>query len=839
MAQDIIEKTLGKVSQNNPMSIEKGSCVTAQNCVFVRDGVAENRRGYYWTYKVSTVDPSSATAKQFLVYQNGHIINTDIGKLICTDVNDTVSIKSGTYLPPTNTKMRSAESNRNLYLTTSAGVKRISDMTTTAAVKAGLDRPTVTTLTYGAAAGGFLATNTGCAYRAVFARYDVWNNLYTSEASLRNVVNNTGAVGNVTVRVYLTSDITTADLVQIYRTSTATIALITDDVAGDEMGLVYQVNPTSTDITNGYIEFTDALVDALRGESLYSNASQQGAAQENGLPPLCKDLALFKGSMCFSNTETKHLLSFSLIATGSLTGKTLKVKNGTVTVTINFGAAEDSATCTAKVFATGIAAYDIAETAKSICKVLNLYASNTIVNAYYVSSSSDLPGKIELSVKTIGDVSFYLEASDTAIKTMFSPQPPTSGPATATTSSNDTRLNGLYVSKSNQPEHVPALNYYLVGANNKQIKRIAALRDSLIILKEDGVYRMVGNGPSDFSITPLDNTVIIKGQDSVAVLGNQVFALTNQGIVSISDSGVVIVSRDIEPDIQHILTYSDLDTWACGVGYEADRHYILSTTELSSDTAFNICYVFNYLTQSWSTWDYGFNAGIVDPYAGNFLFSKTDNTKVYSERKANTDADYQDEEAAVTITALGTDSATITYTGLPKAGDVLEQGTTNVLIDAVEVVTTNTYLVSFTSLTPSDWTTGAANLFPGVNMIIKYHPWHGGNPHGLKQVRSVTYFPDPVGTRSSASSIVATIDSNFDNDSEEVTIVGQSGSWGLSWGETPWGGGGSQIFPTLIPRNKSYCAFLNVGFKHVNARERVAICAVAFNFEGVGDKVGR
>jgi hypothetical protein len=838
VAQDIIEKTLGKVSQFNPMSVEKGSCIVAENCVFEREGVAENRRGHAYYAEVGAAP--ATVVKQFLTYLDTTLIHYD-SKIAFDNGTSSPTDYGGSYDAPTGSKIRSAESNRNLYFTTSEGIKRISNVTGTAAVKAGLSRPTVTTLAL-TGASGFLADNTGVAYRACFVRYDTWGNTYTSEPSLRNVINSftTGGTRNVTVRIYLTGEITTSDLVQVYRTSGTTVAAATDDNAGDECALVYQINPTSTDITNGYIEFTDSIVDALRGASLYTNASQQGAAQENGLPPLCYDTALFKGSMCFAQTATKERLSVALIATASLTGKTLLIKNGTSTITMAFGAAENAATPQAKVFATGIAAYDIAETAKSICKMLNLYSSNSMVNAYYQSGSGDLPGKILLEGENLGDAEFYLEASDTAIAGMFSPQPPTTGPATATTSANDTRLNGLYVSKPNQPEHVPALNYYLVGANNKKIKRIAALRDSLIILKEDGVFRLVGGSPSDFSITPLDNTVILKADNSVVVLGNQVFALTNQGIVSISDSGVVIVSRDIEPDIKNLLSYTDLEDYCFGIAYETDRHYILSTKETSSDTEFNICYVYNYLTQAWSTWTFGISAGIVEPTIGKLFFSKTNLNIVYKERKDNADTDYQDPEFAITITAIGTTSVTFTSSTTPNAGDVIEQSGQSELITSVVANGTGDYTCQISGLIPSLWAAGAAYVYPGVDMTIKYHPWHAGAPHMLKQVRSVSYFPDPVGSRSSASSIVATVESNFDNSTDEITVDGQAGSWGGSaWGSTPWGGGTGQFFPTLIPVNKSYCAFLMVGFKHINARERISVCTVGLNFEVVGDRVGR
>jgi len=123
---------------------------------------------------------------------------------------------------------------------------------------------------------------------------------------------------------------------------------------------------------------------------------------------------------------------------------------------------------------------------------------------------------------------------------------------------------------------------------------------------------------------------------------------------------------------------------------------------------------------------------------------------------------------------------------------------------------------------------------------VKYHPFFAESPHTLKQGRSIAYFPDPVGTQSTATSITVLFESNFDSDVTEVLVEGSASNWGSGgWGQFPWGGGGAQYFPTLIPRNKSYFSLLFHGFKHSNAREKCTICTVGINFEQVSDKVGR
>ena len=58
--------------------------------------------------------------------------------------------------------------------------------------------------------------------------------------------------------------------------------------------------------------------------------------------------------------------------------------------------------------------------------------------------------------------------------------------STDAVSSNEQKINRVYYSKFQQPEAVPLLNYFDVGAADKAILRIFPLRDSLFVFKEDG-----------------------------------------------------------------------------------------------------------------------------------------------------------------------------------------------------------------------------------------------------------------------------------------------------------------------------------------------------------------
>jgi hypothetical protein len=148
------------------------------------------------------------------------------------------------------------------------------------------------------------------------------------------------------------------------------------------------------------------------------------------------------------------------------------------------------------------------------------------VYGYYVSSYSDLPGKMVLEERGIGGTSFSIICS--AHGSAFNPSLPTSG--VTVSSSNDANKHYIAFSKYQQPEAVPYVQSIPVGSSVFGIDRILPLRDSLIILKKDGVFRLVGTDKTSFSIIPLDTTAPVISADSAVVLNNSVVSLTSQGV---------------------------------------------------------------------------------------------------------------------------------------------------------------------------------------------------------------------------------------------------------------------------------------------------------------------
>lgn len=652
-----------------------------------------------------------------------------------------------------------------------------------------------------------------------------------------------GTAATVTPTIRLPADALSTDVLECYRTAVST-ASGTADTAGDEMALVYQV-PCGGSST---VSFTDILNDALRGATLYTSPSQETITQANERPPLAKDIALFRNDYLFyANTSTKQRQYFSLVAASPLVGTAYKFTvNG---VDFSFSSSENAATGTVAVSNTGIVATDIDATARSLVRVINAYASNTTVYASYLSGPSDVPGQIMLEERGVGGANFSITVSNAAIATAFvasGVNPPTA-PATSSqwTSTNQVQKNGLFFSKAKQPEAVPSLNYYLVGAANKNILRIVALRESLIVVKEEGVYRLTGMDPSSFLVSPLDLTVFCKSPDSVAVLSNTVIMLSNQGVVQISDTGAQVISREIEPALKSLLTISTLSSICAAAGYESERTYFLSVPTVTTDTVQTQTFAYNIFTRTWTRYfTVGFQALVVEPGADKLYLSKPSGQIVYRERKAFDDTDYADPEAAITISSINTAKSQIVFTcptATPSIGWKILQGSTDIAVSSISS-NAGVYTATLVSTIPGSWTTGAATIYPPVGFQIQWDLWFGGQPNAamLKQVSETAILVDPIPGNNTATALTPTYKTNFDENQDQLPTALPGSGWGGSWGSIPWGGSGDSYgYRNFVPRNKQMCRTMNLGLLHQYAREKVSVAGCAFLFEPISERIGR
>jgi len=246
-------------------------------------------------------------------------------------------------------------------------------------------------------------------------------------------------------------------------------------------------------------------------------------------------------------------------------------------------------------------------------------------------------------------------------------------------SENETKVNRVYYSKFQQPEAVPLVNYFDVGAADKAILRIAALRNSLFVFKEDGLYRISGES-APFQLELFDISFNVLAPDSVAICNNVIYAWTTQGIQSLTEGGSNIISRAIDNIVLKIQSsnYSNFKTATWGIGYESDNSYIVYTVTQELDEVATIAYRYSTLTNSWTTYDLSHQAGVVNPADDRLYLAPTDVAYIEQERKTFSRLDYADRELTSVISAnklLGNKLILPSVTGF-AVGDVLVQDQT-------------------------------------------------------------------------------------------------------------------------------------------------------------------
>lgn len=521
--------------------------------------------------------------------------------------------------------------------------------------------------------------------------------------------------------------------------------------------------------------------------------------------------------------------TFALTGTGSIVGLTTVTFVGVATLAGKRIFYVDNTSSTSVAIDT---------TARSIVRALNRDSSGE-TNAFYVSSVSDVPGKMQLKSRSLTQT-FTVSAVSAAIVDSFTPSIPTSS-STVT----GTRVDGqgfLYFSKYQQPEAVPIAQNIPVGSRSSAILRIAALRDSLIVVKEDGVYRLNGSSASDFSVTILDSTVNCKGADTVSILNNQVFLVSDQGTVAVSETAARIVSRAIEPLLVAIIGKSYFPTQSHAVGYGSERAYICTSLTPQATTADTV-YCYNSISDGWSTWDSTFLDAIVKSTDDKMYYVSLDNL-IKQERKNQNRLDYCDANfSALVLSTPSTTTATFSTTGTPAIGDVI------VFNDVLNRIT-NVSGATITFARPFSFITGdTGTLYQGITTDLVTSPMVAGDSSVWKQFSEFQ-----IGYRNSSAITRAIISFSTDSidGSTETTWLSQtqSGGWGdLPWGQFPWGledgtnivyeSGSAQRIRLYVPLEVSRGTFIQARIQHTSAAEAIMIQSMAYTARVYGQRVTR
>lgn len=847
---------------NNLSGIPAGALNRATNVVLNSKNLIDSRRGQ--TQYGDPLTVGSGQVNKLFNYASSLIVNYDDKMAYDSGLGVWVDYSGSFEAPSATNKIRSLEALRNFYFTSSTGIKKIDALISTPRA-AGAPRALGGSYAL-MNSPGFLVDNTAVAYRILWGYIDANNNLIRGAPSQRLVaVNDSGSDYDVQLTFPIPDTITTEYFYQIYRSNASATSA---DEPSDELQLVIQGNPSSGEISAKTFTVLDQTPYSLMREALYTNPSQEGIQNSNFQPPLAADMDIFKTCAFYANTKQKQTLLLAMISVGtpsvgfltdatvhthtnttldniadttdlragmkcvgtgipvntvissidSMTQVTIShAATATATVSVEFqdrftlggvdywaGSAQNVSTNTFFADTTSTPGQNINNSAINLVDLINTSASNTTLYAYYTSALDDLPGQMLFEERAIGGVAF--SATSTA-GASFSPALPTSG--TTIISNNDEKQNRVFVAKASQVEAVPIYRFFDIGSANFPIQRVIALRDGIFFFKQDGIYRISGETFESFTVTLLDNTVVLKVPESAVPFNNQVFCFTTQGICAVTDTGVKIMSVPIETELLELSSdqFTNFTTASFGVAYESARLYMFYTVSDEQDEFATQAFIYNSLTDTWTRWIMDRTCGIVNTSVNKLFMGEPDTGQVLIERKNFTSRDYADQQFDVTVVSIDT-ATTLT---LADATDVVADMT--FVKDGRELVILEVNGSVLTLESTHGLTTGDAIVYEPIENLIEWVPIDAENPGILKQFSEISlFFKDAV---------FAEIDANFSNNIADgfltVTILNKiTNGWGnFPWGEQNWGGsyGGQTVLRTYVPREYQRCSWLTLSLR--------------------------
>jgi len=674
------------------------------------------------------------------------------------------------------------------------------------------------------------------AYRAVFGRVetDINGNTttrYGAPSEMAVVTNTAGTTVNVSVTATLpknSDDLIT--FVQLYRSAQTAGA---DIEPLDQMSLVYEANLTAGDFTARTVTITDSTPDANVGIPLYTGEDREGILQANLPPPSCWDMTIYRDFALYANATQPSTLEVTLTAVGSPSGlqigDVITVTSGVTSRTYTAAAAENAASREFEIFSAGTVSQNITDTVDSLIRVIN-YDEALPVHVILTSTTTDLPGQMTFeSDVPYGSFTVTVNAHATA----FDPT------LTNLESDSNNYPNGVFVSKSSELESVPGANLVLVGDSSSPILRVIALRDYVIVLKGDGIYKILGNSPTNLSATLFDPTTKVIGPDTACQLNSGVWMLSNQGVVSIDDAGVNAKSPPIDNIINELIgsALDGLNEVSFAVGYESDRKFILSVPSTSEDTFTATQYVYNYVTDSWTTWDRDLYCGFIHSSEGALYIGRADgeDNGISKERKSGTYRDFADEEVTDSITSV-TSSTVVVLSDVSQlsVGDILYQAA-GVLspIDSIDLATN-----AVTTQYGADWTVGAVSFLKAIDCEITFKQVFGDNPAFVRQFSEGLALFKTTGFNSATLSFAT----DFSQSNAEVSLEGTLlTGWGLfPWGETPWGGTSvPSSIRFLVPQDKQLGSYILPTLSIAQAWSNLKFQGLSMSWSPVSFEVGK
>lgn len=589
------------------------------------------------------------------------------------------------------------------------------------------------------------------------------------------------------------------------------------DTPSDEMFLCNETPYlTATDITNGYIQIDDTTPEDVLDVPLYTNENTgAGALQANFRPPVAEDLVYWANRMWYANTTRVCSVEFQLLGTGAPDG----LQDGdTITFHETISGSDFDFTYTAKtvpaapgdfnLYSWADPGLNIEQTAQALCAVINNDSDNALY-AQYISSEGGAPGGIRVEGATPFPFTFSVYSSRA---TCWTPQLPTLvSPAFAPlNSTNDRHAARVYYSRLAIPDAVPLVNYVDINSDNDPILRVFPLHYRLLIFKTDGIYTCTNVEP--FVVQKLSAYRLL-APDSVCVLEDRVYCLTDQGWIVISDSGCEQVSNCIDDTYNAMMSQADIATLAersFGLAYRSERQVLLWSPEKQDDGTVSTdneqAFVYSTLSEGFTRYAFGARCAVINPDDNTFVYAPTDENILRQENKNLTDLDYYDDVLTVHVSSISGSAVTLTSAAGVEAGDVLQRSGGRYLITEVSGNV-------LTILGAPSLTAGTAFVFKAIATELEFNKLTDGTPADLKIIGQARFLFRENGIHT----ITAKFSSEVQGDpkTSELTAVG----WGeFPWGDVPYGNPCEQIRRVEpIPEQVTECAQFSVGFTTLQA----------------------
>jgi hypothetical protein len=642
---------LGLVTNVGELQAPPGALKRAENVVIRRAGVVEQRPG---AYRFDDLALSGDAMLKLVPYAESTLAcYDDGGNAEWWDVDADVAVQ---YTLPTgggatNPALFRADlipdacARGNLYVGYRDGVLKWDGAG--AFETAGV--PMLFNVTHSTAATGFLASNMRVSYRVVAKKTDA-NGVEVRSRPSGAVTASNATGGTVRVTISIASSATgLCDTYEVYRTRQFGLTTTIDE----EYQLVKEL-----DFAVGTVSFVDSVADSERGATGYWCPSREGIEGSNDRPPACGAQALFRGSLFFGNVVApkRHVFSFDwagAAATGSATGIGQRSATGDTAIGTNTilnvsdvtglqkGMIVNAAAFTLDAYITNISGTTVtvsenatatgAASSMSFLDALQIngvWVRNTslgIFNAagpYYTGIQwyRSTPAAVGYDYTYVIETFLRTSGAALTIKAThgdeYSPALPLYDD-TAEEGDQDVWPHGLMWSKPDEPEHVPTVNYAFVGDKTGDILALATTRDALFVLKTDGIWRVTGTN-GQWRIDPFDMTTRCILPSSVSTMNGRVYALTNRGVVAISDEGVQVVSLAIADQLKGLIhsvtiagapyavTRNEQALGYVGTCNERDSEYVLLVGDLLSEASSEIsgALVYNEHTQAWTSWDW-------------------------------------------------------------------------------------------------------------------------------------------------------------------------------------------------------------------------------------------